>query len=114
MRVSLFLTCLGDQLYPDVGQSVVRVLRRFGCDVDFPEAQVCCGQPALNSGYPREARAVARRLIEAFAKSECVVAPSGSCSGMIHHYYASLFEDDAGLRREAEAFSKRLYEFSQF
>jgi L-lactate dehydrogenase complex protein LldE len=114
MKVSLFLTCIGDQLYPQVGMSVVRVLRRHGCTVDFPAAQMCCGQPAWNTGYPDEARKVARRLIETFAGADVVVSPSGSCCGMIKHYYETLFENDAGLRREAEAFAGRVYEFTQF
>jgi L-lactate dehydrogenase complex protein LldE len=114
MKVALFLTCLGDQLYPDVGMSVVRVLERHGCEVDFPVGQICCGQPAWNTGYPDEARRVARRLISAFADAECVVSPSGSCSGMIRHYYPSLFESDPVLRREAEDLGDRIYEFSQF
>jgi L-lactate dehydrogenase complex protein LldE len=114
MKAALFLTCIADQLYPDVGMSVVRVLRRHGCQVDFPEAQTCCGQPALNSGYPDEARKVARRLIEAFAGAEYVVSPSGSCCGMIRHYYPTLFGADSGLQREAEALAGKVYEFSQF
>ncbi len=114
MKVALFVTCIADQLYPDVGMSVVRVLRRHGCEVVFPEAQICCGQPALNSGYPNEARKVARRLIAAFADAEWVVSPSGSCCGMVRHYYPSLFGVDSGLQREAEALAGRMYEFSQF
>ena len=114
MRVSLFLTCLGDQFYPEVGMSVVRVLRRHGCEVDFPETQMCCGQPALNTGYPAEARKVARGLIEAFRDAEFVVSPSGSCCGMIRHYYPSLFENDPSLGPDARGLAGRVYEFSQF
>lgn len=114
MKVALFVTCLGDQLAPEVGMSVVRVLRRLGCEVLFPEGQVCCGQPAMNSGYPREARSVARRLVEAMAGAEHVVSPSGSCAGMIRHHFPALFEGDAGLLREAQALAQRTHEFSQF
>jgi L-lactate dehydrogenase complex protein LldE len=114
MRVALFVTCLGDQLQPQVGMSVMRVLRRHGCEVDFPEGQVCCGQPAMNSGYPDEARTVARRLVEAMANAEHVVSPSGSCCGMIHHHFPALFAGDAGLLREAESLARRTHEFSQF
>ncbi len=114
MKVSFFSTCLGDQLYPEVAMSAVRVLERLGCEVDLPAAQVCCGQPALNSGYQDEARTVARRLIETFADAEHVVAPSGSCSGMIRHYFPQLFKHDAGLLREAESFASRVFELSQF
>jgi L-lactate dehydrogenase complex protein LldE len=114
MKVALFSTCLGDQLEPQVGMSAARVLRRFGCEVELPETQVCCGQPAFNSGYPDEARAVARRLIETFVGAEHVVAPSGSCSGMIRHYFPQLFAHDPTLRREAESLANRIYELSQF
>jgi L-lactate dehydrogenase complex protein LldE len=94
--------------------SAARVLRRFGCEVDLPRAQVCCGQPAFNSGYQDEARTVARHLIETFVGAEHVVAPSGSCCGMIRHYFPQLFAHDGGLRREAESLASRVYEFSQF
>jgi L-lactate dehydrogenase complex protein LldE len=114
MKVALFSTCLGDQLHPEVAMSAARVLRRFGCEVDVPETQVCCGQPALNSGYQDEARTVARRLIESFEGAEHVVAPSGSCSGMIRHYFPQLFAHDAVLRKKAESLASRVYEFSQF
>jgi L-lactate dehydrogenase complex protein LldE len=114
VRVSLFITCLGDQFFPEVGLSVVRVLRRLGCEVDFPEAQVCCGQPAFNTGYRAEARVVARNLIDAFEASEYVVSPSGSCTAMIHHYYEELFQDDAELLARARQFRRKTREFSQF
>jgi len=114
MKVSLFSTCLGDQLCPEVSRSLARVLRRYGCEIDLPETQVCCGQPAFNSGYHDEARAVARRLVESFANAEHIVSPSGSCCGMIRHYFPQLFAHDAGLLREAESFASRVYEFSQF
>jgi len=94
MKVSLFITCLSDVFFPEVGKSVVEVLERLGVEVDFPEAQTCCGQPAYNSGYHREAKEAAKKLIEAFASSEYVVSPSGSCVSMIRHYYPKLFADD--------------------
>jgi L-lactate dehydrogenase complex protein LldE len=114
VKVSLFITCLADQFFPDVGLSAVRVLRRLGCEVDFPEAQVCCGQPAFNSGYRDEARVVARNLLDAFEASEYVVSPSGSCTAMIHHYYEELFQDDPELLERARRFRQKTYEFSQF
>jgi L-lactate dehydrogenase complex protein LldE len=114
VKVSLFITCLGDQLFPEVGLSVVRVLRRLGCEVDFPEAQVCCGQPAFNSGYRDEARIVARALLDAFETSEYVVSPSGSCTAMIHHYYEELFAGDPELLERARRFRQKTHEFSQF
>ncbi|NOU92250.1 Fe-S oxidoreductase [Paenibacillus sp. LMG 31456] len=114
MRVSLFITCLADQLYPEVGESVVRLLNRYGCTVDFPEAQTCCGQPAFNSGYQDEAREVARGLIRAFEHSDYVVSPSGSCTGMVHHYYPQLFADEPEWLKKAEELVEKTYEFSQF
>lgn len=114
MKVSLFITCLADQLYPEVGESVVRLLHRHGCEVDFPEMQTCCGQPAFNSGYQDEAREVARQWIRAFEHSDYIVSPSGSCTGMVHHYYPDLFKDEPEWHRKAVALIERTYEFSQF
>lgn len=91
MKVSLFITCLVDQMYPEVGESVVRLLNRYGCEVDFPQTQTCCGQPAFNSEYQEEAREVARHLIRVFEHSDYVVSPSVSCTGMVHHYYQFCF-----------------------
>lgn len=114
MKVALFTTCLGDQFYPQVGQSVLRVLRRLGCDVEVPSTAVCCGQPAWNSGYAGEARAAALRLLETFGSADYVVSPSGSCCGMIRHYYEELFEDEPALQRQARSVAERSFEFSQF
>lgn len=114
MRVALFASCVADQFYPQVARSVSRVLTRYGCDVTFPLSQVCCGQPALNSGYFAEARKVASTLLDAFADSEYVVAPSGSCAAMVHHHYAQLFEGDPARQAAAAQLSHKIYEFSQF
>lgn len=114
MRVSLFITCLADQMYPEVGESVVRLLTRYGCEMDFPQSQTCCGQPAFNSGYQDEAREVARNMIRAFEHSDYVVSPSGSCTGMVHHYYPMLFEKEPEWFVKAEQLVEKTYEFSQF
>lgn len=113
-RVSLFITCLTDQFAPQVGESVVRVLRRLGCEVSFNPAQTCCGQPAFNTGYRDEARAVARRVIELFEDAEYVVAPSGSCTSMVRVFYRELFADDPVLLRKWESLRDRFFEFSEF
>jgi L-lactate dehydrogenase complex protein LldE len=113
-RVALFITCLADQIYPEVGLSTLRLLQRLGCQVDFPEAQRCCGQPAFNSGYVEEARAVARSLLDAFEDAEYVVSPSGSCTGMIRHYFGELFASVPELGERAEALARKTYELSQF
>jgi L-lactate dehydrogenase complex protein LldE len=114
MKVSLFITCLVDQLFPQVGVSMVEVLRRLGVEMDFPEAQTCCGQPAFNSGYQKEARDLAARFINIFDGSQYVVAPSGSCASMVKVFYGGLFEEDAAMRERAHALAARTYEFSDF
>ncbi|UFJ38934.1 (Fe-S)-binding protein [Brevibacillus humidisoli] len=114
MKVSLFITCLADVFFPEVGKSVVEVLERQGVEVDFPQAQTCCGQPAYNSGYQREAKEAAKQMIKAFASSQYVVAPSGSCAAMIRHYYPRLFEQEPEWRNQAEELAKKTYEFSEF
>ena len=113
-RVDLFVTCIIDQLFPEVGVSAVRVLRRLGVDVGFPEGQTCCGQALYNSGFTREARGMAERTLEEFQGSDYVVVPSGSCSAMMKVFYLDLFEDDPAMLRRAVAFSHRVYEFSEF
>ena len=114
MKVSLFITCLVDQLFPQVGVSMVEVLRRLGVELDFPEAQTCCGQPAFNSGYRAEARELAERFIKVFDDSQYIVTPSGSCASMVKVFYADLFEDDAAKRERARRLAARTYEFSEF
>ena len=115
MRVSLFITCLIDQLWPAVGASTVAVLRRAGCEVVFDERQTCCGQPAFNTGYRNEARRLARRFIEIFEDggADYVVSPSGSCTAMAHHFH-ELFADDEPWRLRAEALAARTHEFGGF
>ncbi|HEU4963241.1 MAG TPA: (Fe-S)-binding protein [Bacilli bacterium] len=114
MKASLFITCLADVFFPAVGRSVVDVLEAHGVDVDFPAAQTCCGQPAYNSGYHKDARKAAKQMIQAFADSERVVTPSGSCASMIRHYYPSLFADEPDWQARAEALADKTYEFSEF
>src|SRR5918997_1360276 len=115
MRVSLFITCLIDQLWPAVGAGAVEVLRRAGCEVVFDERQTCCGQPAFNTGYRTEARRLAQRFIEIFEESgsDAVVSPSGSCTAMAHHFH-ELFGEDEKWRRRAEAVAARTHEFGSF
>ena len=104
MKVSLFITCLVDQLCPNVGVATVEVLRRAGCEVVFDERQTCCGQPAFNTGYRSEAVKFAKRFIEIFEETdaEAIVSPSGSCTAMVKHFY-ELFPNDENWRRRAEA-----------
>jgi L-lactate dehydrogenase complex protein LldE len=113
-RVSLFVTCVVDQLFPHVGTAVVEVLERIGWSVDFPEAQTCCGQPAFNSGYRQEARDVARHFLRVFADAEYIVVPSGSCTSMVVHHYAELFQKEPETLALAQSVAPRVYEFSRF
>src|SRR5690625_4356901 len=94
MNIAIFITCLSDSLYPRVGEAMARVLARYGVKVEFPKIQTCCGQTAFNSGYWEEAKDAANILLEAFQAYDFVVSPSGSCTGMIQHYYEKLFADD--------------------
>lgn len=87
MRVGLFIPCYIDQLFPQVGMATVRVLEKFGVEVDYPEAQTCCGQPMANTGLTEEARPLARRFFEIFRDYPYVVCPSGSCTSMVRHHY---------------------------
>ena len=113
-RADLFVTCIVDQLFPEVGVSAVRVLRRLGVEVGFPEGQTCCGQALYNSGFVREAREMAVKTLEEFRGSEYVVVPSGSCSAMMKVFYLDLFGDEPEMLRRAVSLSHRVYEFSEF
>jgi L-lactate dehydrogenase complex protein LldE len=113
-RVSLFVTCIVDQLYPEVGLAAVKVLERLGYAVDFPEQQTCCGQPAFNTGYRQEAREVACRCLEALRGAETIVVPSGSCASMITRHYEELFAKDPERLEETRRIAGRVWEFSQF
>lgn len=115
MRVSLFVTCLVDQMWSNIGTSCVSVLGRAGCDVEFDERQTCCAQPAFNTGYRNEARQVAQRFIEIYeeSKAEAIVSPSGSCTAMVHHF-PELFSADPEWRERAKAIAARTHELSSF
>jgi L-lactate dehydrogenase complex protein LldE len=113
-RVSLFVTCIVDQVFPDVGLAMASVLERLGCRLDFPEDQTCCGQPAFNSGYRDEARKVARHALGVLRNAEYVVVPSGSCTSMMTHHYAELFSGDSQMLEEVRRLEHKTWEFSQF
>ena len=114
VRASLFITCIIDQLYPEVGVSVVRALRRCGVAVDFPADQTCCGQPLYNSGFTDQARRLAARTLRALAGDNYVIVPSGSCGAMMRVFYHDLFADDPEMLAQAANLSRRLYEFTEF
>jgi len=116
MRVALFVTCLADTLFPDVGKATVRLLERLGQQVDFPQAQTCCGQMHVNTGYLRDALPLVRRYAEVFGGHEAIVVPSGSCTGSVRHQHAMVARryGDEDLARRAEAVGSRTYELSEF
>ena len=113
-RVGLFVTCLVDLHRPSVGFAAIRLLQRAGCQVEVPRAQTCCGQPAYNSGDRRTARDLAVGIIEAFRGYDYIVAPSGSCAGMLRHHLPHLFDDDPNLRASADAMAARVHELVSF
>ncbi|HEY7689657.1 MAG TPA: (Fe-S)-binding protein [Dongiaceae bacterium] len=113
-RVGLFVTCLVDLYRPSVGFAAVKLLQQAGCEVEVPAAQTCCGQPAYNSGDRADAQAIARQVIAAFESYDHVVAPSGSCAGMIHSHYPALLADDPAWRTRAEKLASRTHELISF
>jgi len=113
-RVALFVTCLVDLFRPTVGFAAVKLLEDAGCAVEVPRLQSCCGQPAYNSGDRKSAQAIARTVIAAFAGFDYVVAPSGSCAGMIKVHYPALFADDRASADQARELADRTYELISF
>ncbi len=115
MRIALFVTCLADTLFPDVGKATTAVLERLGHQVEFPLAQTCCGQMHVNSGYQRDAVPLVRRHVEAFEPYEVIVAPSGSCVASVRHQHPMVARSagDDALARRAEAVAARTFELSQ-
>jgi L-lactate dehydrogenase complex protein LldE len=113
-RVGLFVTCLVDLVRPQVGFAAAKLLEQAGCDVEVPGVQTCCGQPAWNAGADGHAREIARRVIDAFEPFEYVVAPSGSCAGMIRRHYSEVFKDDAIHLPRARALAAKTHELISF
>jgi L-lactate dehydrogenase complex protein LldE len=112
--IALFVTCLVDLFRPVVGFAAVKLLEEAGCRVVVPAAQTCCGQPAYNSGDRADAVAIARQVIETFEPFDHVVAPSGSCAGMIAHHYPALFAGDPGMQARARALAAKTHELTAF
>jgi L-lactate dehydrogenase complex protein LldE len=115
VRIALFVTCLADTLFPDVGRATVTLLERLGHQVVFPQAQTCCGQMHVNTGYQREALPLVRRFVEVFESSDVVVIPSGSCAGSVRHQHAMVARrfGDERLARRAQALAARTFELSE-
>jgi L-lactate dehydrogenase complex protein LldE len=116
VRVALFITCFNDTLFPETGRATVEVLERMGLEVDFPFEQTCCGQMHFNTGYQREAIPLVRRFVRVFKDYEAVVAPSGSCVGMVRELYpmAAGLANDEQLLHEVEELSTKVFELSEF
>ncbi len=114
MRVGFFVTCLVDLMRPSIGFAAIRLLESGGAEVVVPSGQTCCGQPGYNSGDRAGALALAKRVVEQFEHCDYLVAPSGSCSGMIKTHYADVFRDDSALLRRAEALAGKTWELTSF
>jgi Fe-S oxidoreductase len=116
MRVALMVTCVNDAMFPDTGRAVVTLLRRLGVDVDFPEAQTCCAQPMVNTGYLDEAVPVVRTFVDAFEGYDAVVTPSGSCAGSARHQHAVVARrsGDPALEERVASLGPRVFELSEF
>lgn len=115
MRIQLFVTCMIDTLAPEIGECVVEVLEKAGAQIEVPEGQTCCGQPAFNGGFWDESRAMARHTIEVFGDGDApVVIPSGSCGYMIAHHYPELFEGDPVWYPRAVKLSGRIRELTEY
>jgi L-lactate dehydrogenase complex protein LldE len=113
-QVGLFVTCLVDLFRPSIGFAAIELLEKAGCEVHVPVTQTCCGQPAYNSGDRADTREIALQVIEAFEGYDHVVAPSGSCAGMLKKHYRELFADDPAMEKRAAQFSSKVHELVSF
>jgi L-lactate dehydrogenase complex protein LldE len=113
-RVGLFVTCLVDLFRPNVGFAAIKLLEAGGAEVAVPLAQTCCGQPAYNSGDRADAVAIARQVVETFEPFDYVVAPSGSCAGMLRRHYPALLGDDPDIAPRVEALAAKTHELTDF
>lgn len=112
--VTLFIQCLVDGIYPEVGEAMVSIFHKLGINLSCPPQQTCCGQPAFNAGYRREAGIAAKRFIEIFETADAIVCPSGSCVTMVRHHYPLLFEKDALWLQRAESVAAKTYELTEY
>jgi len=113
-KITLFVQCLVDGLYPEVGEAMLTLFHRLDIQVNCPVDQTCCGQPAFNAGHRKAARIAAKHFIEIFEDAEWIVCPSGSCVHMVTHHYPDLFEDDIVWFERAKKVGQRTFELSQF
>lgn len=113
-KVSLFIQCIIDGIYPEVGFAVVRIFEKLGIDIECPAQQTCCGQPAYNSGYRKEAKRVAEHFIDVFRDADVIVCPSGSCVNMVRNHYPELFRDDVKMFETAKDIGSRTFELTEY
>ncbi len=114
MKIHLFTQCMIDMFYPEVGKAAVQVLERLGCEIVVPKEQTCCGQPLMNSGYVKSAKASIKNTIKAFEDAQTIVSLSGSCAFAIKHGYENRLADEPQWAARARKFSENLYEFTEF
>jgi L-lactate dehydrogenase complex protein LldE len=112
-KVQLFIPCFVDQLYPETGMNMVKVLEKLGCEVSYNTKQTCCGQPGYNAGYRNEAKAVATKFLHDFSENTYIVSPSGSCTGYVRNFYEEIFENSAE-RNTCNQVRENMYEFTEF
>ena len=112
--IAIFVTCMVDQMFPEIGEAAVRLLGRTGAKVVFPEGQTCCGQPFSNSGFVREALPLAKNIIEVLEPYDAVVVPGGSCTGVIRHEYLDRFAGDPRWEGRARALAAKTFELSEY
>jgi L-lactate dehydrogenase complex protein LldE len=113
-KVTLFIQCIIDGIYPEVGFAVARIFEKLGIEVKCPAEQTCCGQPAFNSGYRKEAKRAAEHFIDVFGDAEAIVCPSGSCVNMVRNHYPELFRDDARLLERAKGIGTKTFELTEY
>jgi len=113
VNVQIFIPCFVDQLYPDTGFNMVKVLEKAGCTVSYNGNQTCCGQAAFNAGYWDDAKPVCQKFLKDFSGSDYIVGPSASCVGFVRNYYNTLF-DNSSLHHQVQDMNKRIFEFSEF
>lgn len=113
-KATLFIQCLVDTIYPEVGEAMVQIFRKLNVNLSCPADQTCCGQPAFNSGYRKEARTAARHFVQVFENAEMIVCPSGSCVTMVRHHYPELFTNEPRWLQRANSLAARTYEFTEY
>ena len=112
-NVHIFIPCFVDQLYPETGFNMVKILEKFGCNVQYNTEQTCCGQPAFNAGFWDESKAVCSKFINDFKNAEYIVSPSASCVGFVRNYYGKMF-DNSSMHNEVKALGAKTFEFTEF